>query len=135
MTTALIRGWCPGALRPMQSGDGLILRLRVTGGRLDAERARAIADLAARYGNGEIDLGRRGNLQLRGLTSEVVETVQTELARLGLIDGDAESEAIRNVVTSPLSDLDAEARGDAFTLAHRLEAALTADGDLAALPA
>lgn len=135
MTSALIRGWCPGALRPMQSGDGLILRLRVTGGRLDAGRAHVLADLAAHYGNGEIDLGRRGNLQLRGLRSEAVETVQAELARLDLIDGDADSEAIRNVVISPLSDLDAEARGDAFTLARRLEAALTADRHLAALPA
>lgn len=135
MTSALIRGWCPGALRPMQSGDGLILRLRVTGGRLDAERAHAIADLAALYGNGEIDLGRRGNLQLRGLRSEAVETVQAELVRLGLIDGDAESEAIRNVVISPLSDLDSDAKGDAFALARKLEAALTANHELAALPA
>ena len=135
MTSALIRGWCPGALRPMQSGDGLILRLRVTGGRLDAARARAIADLASRYGNGEIDLGRRGNLQLRGLKSDIVETVLAELARLGLIDGDAASEAIRNVVTSSLSDLDPEARGDAFALARRLEAALIADRELATLPA
>lgn len=135
MTSAVIRGWCPGALRPMQSGDGLILRLRVTGGRLEAERARAIADLAARYGNGEIDLGRRGNLQLRGLRSEAVETVQAELARLGLIDGDAVSEAIRNVVISPLSDLESEAKGDAFALARKLEAALTAGHELAALPA
>jgi precorrin-3B synthase len=119
----------------MQSGDGLILRLRVTGGRLDADRAHAIADLAARYGNGEIDLGRRGNLQLRGLRSEAVETVQAELARLGLIDGDAVSEAIRNVVISPLSDLESEAKGDAFALARRLEVALTADRHLAALPA
>ena len=26
-----VRGWCPGALRPMQSGDGLIVRLRPRG--------------------------------------------------------------------------------------------------------
>ena len=23
-----VRGWCPGALRPMMSGDGLVLRIR-----------------------------------------------------------------------------------------------------------
>jgi precorrin-3B synthase len=28
-----IKGWCPGALRPMASGDGLVLRIRArTGG-------------------------------------------------------------------------------------------------------
>ena len=27
-----VRGWCPGALRPMESGDGLIVRLRPRAG-------------------------------------------------------------------------------------------------------
>lgn len=135
MTSAPIRGWCPGALRPMPSGDGLIARLRITGGRLDAERARAVADLAACCGNGEIDLGRRGSLQLRGIRPEGVAAVQAGLAALGLIDADAGREAVRNVVASPLSDRDALAKGDAFALARRLEAALVADRKLAALPA
>ena len=26
-----IKGWCPGALRPMASGDGLVLRIRKNG--------------------------------------------------------------------------------------------------------
>ena len=29
-----IKGWCPGALRPMQSGDGLVVRIRPPTGRL-----------------------------------------------------------------------------------------------------
>ena len=40
---ARIRGWCPGALRPMQSGDGLIVRLRLTGGILPMALAADIA--------------------------------------------------------------------------------------------
>ena len=31
-TTHLRKGWCPGALRPMQSGDGLLLRVQAEGG-------------------------------------------------------------------------------------------------------
>ena len=46
------RGWCPGALRPMMTGDGLLVRLRLTGGILDIAKARAIAACATRYGNG-----------------------------------------------------------------------------------
>ena len=34
-----IKGWCPSALRPMQSGDGLVVRVRPRGGRLSAEQA------------------------------------------------------------------------------------------------
>ena len=47
-----VKGWCPGALRPMRTGDGLLVRLRLSGGVLTAATARAVADLAARFGNG-----------------------------------------------------------------------------------
>lgn len=135
MSDSAVRGWCPGARRPMRSGDGLILRLRITGGRLATEAARAIADLAASCGNGEIDLGRRGGLQLRGLSDDSLAAAITELAALGLVDADAGTEAIRNVVASPLSDHDDSAEGDAFALARALETALVADQSLRALPA
>lgn len=135
MSDSAVRGWCPGARRPMRSGDGLILRLRITGGRLSPEAARVIADLAANCGNGEIDLGRRGGLQLRGLRDDSLAAAVTELTALGLIDADAGAEAVRNVVASPLSDRDDTAAGDAFALARTLEAALVADESLRALPA
>ncbi|MCM5559692.1 precorrin-3B synthase [Pleomorphomonas sp. JP5] len=135
MSETRIRGWCPGARRPMRSGDGLILRLRVTGGRLSPDTVRAIADLASRYGNGELDLGRRGGLQLRGVGDHDFGALEIELAALGLLDGDAGAEAVRNVVASPLSDLDETAQGDAFALARQLEAALVAETGLRSLPA
>lgn len=134
MNEPLIRGWCPGARRPMQSGDGLILRLRVTGGRLATGVARAIAEIARRYGNGQLDLGRRGGLQLRGIHGDDLANVEAEFAALGLLDTDAAAEAVRNVVASPLSDLDAMAQGDAFALATQLEKALVGDEPLRLLP-
>ncbi|PKR88547.1 precorrin-3B synthase [Pleomorphomonas diazotrophica] len=134
MNEPLIRGWCPGARRPMQSGDGLILRLRITGGRFALGLAHTVAEIARRYGNGELDLGRRGGLQLRGVRNDDYAAVETELAMLGLIDADADAEAVRNVVASPLSDLDEMAQGDAFLLAKQLEAALVADESLRQLP-
>lgn len=134
MNEPLIRGWCPGARRPMRSGDGLILRLRITGGRLAPDAARAIAGIARRYGNGQLDLGRRGGLQLRGVHGDDLAKVETELAALGLLDVDAGAEAVRNVVASPLSDLDTMAQGDAFALAAQLEKALVGDESLRLLP-
>ena len=44
---AAVKGWCPGALRPMESGDGLIVRLKLTGGIVDVrwrERIAALVD-------------------------------------------------------------------------------------------
>ena len=32
-----VYGWCPGALRPMMSGDGLVVRIRAPLGRLTSE--------------------------------------------------------------------------------------------------
>jgi len=95
----LVKGWCPGALRPMPSGDGLVVRVRAHGGRLTQAQARGLADLAARHGNGLIDLSARANLQLRGIRDHAA--VLTELATLGLIDSDQAIEARRNLLVSP----------------------------------
>lgn len=65
MSAVAIKGWCPGALRPMLSGDGLVVRVRPHGGRLAATQAAGIAELAARHGNGLIDVTSRANLQVR----------------------------------------------------------------------
>ena len=91
----IIQGWCPGALRPMASGDGLVVRVRPHGGRLSQAQARGIADLARRHGNGLIDLSNRANLQLRGVTEASYPALIAGLRQLGLIDDSAEAEARR----------------------------------------
>ena len=63
----LRRGWCPSVARPMPSGDGLLVRLNMPGGSVPLALMRGIASCARRFGNGLIDLTRRGNLQLRGV--------------------------------------------------------------------
>ena len=61
------KGWCPGALRPMETGDGLLARVRAPRGRLSLDQAAALADAAIACGNGAIGLTARGNLHLRGV--------------------------------------------------------------------
>ena len=39
MTRPVAKGWCPGAYQPMQSGDGLIVRVRPRFARLNAKQA------------------------------------------------------------------------------------------------
>ncbi|WP_050405046.1 precorrin-3B synthase [Bradyrhizobium embrapense] len=101
MSAIAIKGWCPGALRPMQSGDGLVVRIRPRGGRLDAAQAAGIAELAARYGNGLIDLTSRANLQIRGVDDEGYPALIGGLAEFGLLDPDSETEAQRNILVTP----------------------------------
>lgn len=97
-----IKGWCPGALRPMMSGDGLVLRVRPHAGRLSATQARALADLAEAHGNGLIDLGSRAHLQLRGVTEAALPALHQSLLQLNLLDSSPEAEARRNILTTPL---------------------------------
>jgi len=79
-----IKGWCPGALRPMVSGDGLVVRVRPFGGRLSPEQARGIAALAQSHGNGLIDLSSRANVQLRGVRQDTHAPLIDGLRDLGL---------------------------------------------------
>jgi precorrin-3B synthase len=96
-----IKGWCPGALRPMASGDGLVVRIRARDGWLSAAQTEGIADLARRFGNGQIDLSSRANLQLRGVQPDTHAPLLAGLQSLGLLDPTPEIEARRNILVAP----------------------------------
>lgn len=96
---------CPGALRLHRADDGALARIRIPGGVLTSRQAAALGQAAELFGDGELHLTSRGNVQLRGLAPEC----GAELA--GLLDGagllpSARHERVRNVVASPLSGLD-----------------------------
>lgn len=129
----LRKGWCPGALRPMRSGDGLLVRVRPHAGAFTLSALHAIAETATRFGSGEIDLTNRGNLQLRGVSDENYDAAITALRAAGLIDESAQIEAVRNVVVDPLSGID-PARSDVRALAAAFEGMLVDDARLWALP-
>lgn len=130
-----IKGWCPGALRPMRSGDGLIVRVRLTGGDLSPERGAALAEAARRYGNGLIDLTSRANLQMRGVRDETLQPLLDRLAELGLLDASAAAEQVRNVIASPLAGLDPSAPIDVQPLIRALELRLIGNDRFHSLPA
>ncbi len=85
----------------MQSGDGLVVRIRPRAGRLTSDQARGIASLSAQHGNGLIDLSNRANLQLRGVTEASHPALIDGLRAVDLIDADATDEARRNIIVSP----------------------------------
>ncbi|CCD85300.1 precorrin-3B synthase (CobG) [Bradyrhizobium sp. ORS 285] len=130
-----IKGWCPGARRPMPSGDGLIVRVRPHGGALSVAALRELAAAARRFGNGEIDLTRRANLQIRGVSPETLAPLWDLMTSLGVLDDSAELEAIRNIVINPLAGLDPAEISDMRPVAAALEAQLASDDALQALPA
>ncbi|HZR71723.1 precorrin-3B synthase [Bradyrhizobium sp.] len=122
MSAVAIKGWCPGAWRPMQSGDGFVARIKPHDGRIDAEQAAGIADLAEQYGNGLIDLTNRANLQIRGVSEEGLPSLIDGLAKLRLLDPDPDIEARRNILVAPFWTPGDEV----ISIAEELERALAA---------
>lgn len=124
MSAATVKGWCPGALRPMLSGDGFVVRVRPFGGRLEAPQISGLAELAERFGNGLIDVTSRANLQIRGVKEESHRPLLDGLAQLQLLDPDADIEARRNILVTPFwSNAD-----ETQSLAAELEEALADSG-------
>ncbi len=118
----------------MQSGDGLIVRLKLTGGIVDVSLAKRIAGLSSRWGNGLIDLSSRSNLQLRGLSVQHLPALHEALTEAGLLDDTEAGEAARNVVSSPLAGLDPSAVLDVRRIAKGFEQRLATDASLHTLP-
>ncbi|MFJ6492467.1 cobalamin biosynthesis protein CobG [Streptomyces californicus] len=96
---------CPGTLRLHRADDGALARVRVPGGVLSADRAEALLAAAGRFGDGELHLTSRGNVQLRGLGAECGGGLAELLAGAGLLPSAAHERA-RNIVASPLAGLD-----------------------------
>lgn len=118
-----VKGWCPGALTPMHSGDGLVVRVRPFMGRLSATQAKGIADLATRHGNGLLDVSSRANIQIRGVTDVSYPPLMEGLDALNLLDQSPEIEARRNVIVSPFWTQGDQTEALATALSNALTAA------------
>ncbi|MEM9636722.1 MAG: cobalamin biosynthesis protein CobG, partial [Pseudomonadota bacterium] len=70
-----VKGWCPGAFKPMMSGDGLIVRVRPFFARLSREQVLGLCDLVHSYGSGILDLTNRANLQIRGVSEDAFDAL------------------------------------------------------------
>lgn len=80
------RGACPTLDAPMLTGDGLLARIRVAGGRIDAVRLEHLAVLCGTHGNGVIEITARGNLQVRGLTEAAVPAFAHDVRQIITIE-------------------------------------------------
>ena len=126
---------CPGVLRPWQAADGLLVRLRLTGGRITTTSLRALLDVAEEYGDGRIHLTVRANLQVRGFPGDGGILAPEALAAVedtGLLPSRSH-ELARDVMCSPQSGL-AGGLADLRPAAALLDSRLCAEERLAELP-
>jgi precorrin-3B synthase len=122
---------CPGVLRLAVAADGHLARIRLPGGLIGAEHMRVLARLAGELGDGRVELTSRGNVQLRGLAADVVDSLTDQLIRAGLLPS-LSHDRVRNVLASPLAGLDGGR--DLTAIVRALDSALCARPRLAELP-
>ena len=115
MTRADLRkGWCPSLLRPMESGDGWLVRVRPRAAVISAVVARAVAEASLAYGNGRIEITNRGNLQIRGLRPDTIAPFTAAMEAVGAADdGPA-------IVVPPLAGADPGLPAETLEIAHLL---------------
>lgn len=129
------RDRCPGVLRPWPAEDGLLVRLRLVGGRLPARSLRALAAVADEYGDGRIHVTGRANVQVRALpghAGRLAPGVLRAVEATGLLPSPTH-ELVRNVMVSPGTGL-MGGRADMRPVAAALDESLCAAAHRAALP-
>ena len=122
------RGACPALSAPMQTGDGLLVRLNpIAAGQgtegLSPKTLIGLCESAARHGNGIIEVTQRGSIQIRGLTPSSASKLALEVDALGI--------AVRTSVpveTGPLAGLEPDEIADPRPLAHGIRGAVESAG-------
>lgn len=130
------RDRCPGVLRPWPASDGLLVRLRLIGGRVPSSALRSLAEVASSYGDGRVHVTVRANLQVRGLPGlpdgSLDPTVLEAIEATGLVPSPSH-DLVRNVLVSPQTGL-AGGCADLRPVAAELDRLLRSSGELAGLP-
>jgi ferredoxin-nitrite reductase len=124
---------CPDIYHPAVARDGLLTRLRIPGGMLNAAHCIAIEQLLTATGLDYIQVTNRANLQLRALTENLDQEVLTALTDCGLAAHDTAVDGIRNIMLSPTTGIDAQELIDVRPLANDWHQYLTDHPELGIL--
>ncbi|MFI8100189.1 cobalamin biosynthesis protein CobG [Streptomyces sp. NPDC086023] len=123
---------CPGALRLHAADDGYLARVRLPAGLLTARQAALLGEAAERFGDGNLDVTSRGNVQLRGLADACGAELAALLDGAGLLPAPGH-ERVRNIVATPMSGLDGPPERDVLPWVREFDRRLCADARVTAL--
>ena len=126
-TSPRIKGWCPGAWRPMATGDGLLVRVRPPLGQLSRQQVVALCEAAETFGSGLIELTSRANIQLRGVTDASWPLLMAFLVEHQLVSDDPQVERQPQLMLAPAW----QEGDDTHTIARLLQ---TQGSELAPMP-
>lgn len=126
---------CPGIFRPWPAEDGALVRLRLAGGRLPSQALVDLVGVAEEYGDAQVRLTARANLQLRAMPLDgdrLPPAVVAAIEATGLLPSRTH-ELVRNIMASPQSGL-AGGRAKLRPVVEELDRLLCGDPRMAELP-
>jgi ferredoxin-nitrite reductase len=135
-----------GIYPQVQGGDAFMMRIKVPGGHLTAAQLREIGVVADAFGEGPdgtesrvfgaryADLTTRQSVQIHWIRIEDVPRIWRRLAAVGLTTMQACGDGARNVVSCPVSGVDADEAFDGLPVAQAVSAFFTGNREYANLP-
>lgn len=125
---------CPGLFYAVPAQDGQLFRIRVPGGSLTVDQARVLVHFAEQFGEGELQITNRANIQIRTSQAEIPAETLAVLQQVGLA-ADPRVDHLRNLMSSPTAGIDPAALIDVRPLIRAFDHQISSRPDLAGLPA
>ncbi len=129
-----------------QGGDAFMMRIKVPGGFLTAAQIREIGVIADAFGEGPdgtesrvfgaryADITTRQTVQIHWIRIEDIPRIWRRLAAVGLTTVQACGDSSRNVLSCPVSGVDADEAFDALPVVRAVSAFFTGNREYANLP-
>ena len=114
--------------------ESLMLRCRIAGGALSSHQFRGLAEIAADWGPGRIDLTTRANAQVREIMPRNCSGVLMKLTDLGLTSQGSGADNIRNITATPTTGFDPDELIDVMPYARAIHHYILKNRDLYGLP-
>ncbi len=103
-TTAI----CPSLFNATSAQDGILSRMRLPAGLITSRQCEVVAKITNQFGNDEIQITNRANLQIR--TSQALSSdTLLDLQDYGLASSLAITDGLRNIMASPTAGIDPHA--------------------------
>jgi ferredoxin-nitrite reductase len=127
-----------------QGGDAFMMRVKIPGGVLSPEQAKAIGRIARdfargpipnpHFGNNFLDLTTRQDVQMHWIKMGDVPEIWRRLEEVGITTVQACGDSARNVLCCPVSGLGREEALDAYPVAQAISGYFTGNREYANLP-
>ena len=116
---------CPGLFYGTSTFDGILSRIRLAGGMLNAQQAREVANFSEQFADGFIQLTNRANFQFRGVSQNLPESIFRNLQALKLAAATPKVDHLRNIMASPTAGIDPQQLIDTRFLVNAWDEALS----------